>query len=539
MYLPEGRILDNKYNIIRHLGEGGMGTVYCAEESGLKRQVALKLLHSGFIGDEEHRKRFEREGKILSTLSHPNILKFYKFGFCSGIPYIAMELLQGAGLDQLIAHERLDLSQALGIIVQACSALGYAHREGVIHRDVKPANIFLSESNEKRTVKVVDFGLACALTGNAAQKLTRTGVLVGSVHYMSPEQCLGKNADHRSDIYSLGAVLYEMCCGSPPFDADNPIGLMHKHVQEELALHSAYPRLNLESGSAAQALNFILQRALAKNPDDRYQSMAEMEADLRSLSQGKFELHSVRKRTQWKVSPAWVSGGLIFLAAAILGGLCVAKLLSGRSDPLSSPVSATATTANRIGIKSQIQLARSLPMGRARFDTACALLERLGPCRRETVIERKDLLLILRETYHCCDSEGQYEKLLLSDLQATSDQDREWAGRISGWLAEYYFSKGDLIKAESYSVDSLKLLGASGGDFVNKAGVLTTYSRTLRMRGKSFPERGLLESTLETIATQDGDCGYAQLGAEVAHSLVQHDSNDNEMLALSENNLLI
>ncbi len=286
--LAPGTIIDDKYQIIEAIGEGGAGSVFKALEVGLDRVVALKLLHHTHVGDRESQERFKREGKILSALDHPNILLFYKFGMWNNeFPYISMEYLQGESLHEVLRRDqRISGVRCIIIAEQICDAMQYAHDRNVVHRDLKPTNIVLLEKPRADFVKIVDFGLARVLAGEdrSTQHLTKTGSLVGSIYYMSPEQCMGKVADARSDIYSAGCILYEALTGQPPLVADNPIGLMHLHVNvAPLPLQDLVPRdIDIPEGLAS-----IVMRALAKDPSHRYQSMDEMRKDLLLVSSGR------------------------------------------------------------------------------------------------------------------------------------------------------------------------------------------------------------------------------------------------------------
>lgn len=283
MLVTPGTTIDDRYEVLELLGEGGMATVFKAREAGLERVVALKMLHAGLIGSEEDRQRFHREGLILSTLCHANILSFYRFGIWhKTVPYIAMEYLEGITLRQAIQHDSDGLALSLFFQVgeQVCDAMQFAHRQGIVHRDLTPANIMLTGLN-RDVAKIVDFGLSrlSNATPSSKQHLTQTGELIGSPHYMSPEQCSGMKSDHRSDIYSLGCVLYHCLAGEPPLDADNPIGLMQKHVTETPP--SITRRKDLPAG-----LEAVLFKAMSKQLDDRYQSMEEFKHDLQLVQRG-------------------------------------------------------------------------------------------------------------------------------------------------------------------------------------------------------------------------------------------------------------
>lgn len=285
--LKPGTVVDDRYEIVEHLGDGGMGSVYKARERGLERGIALKMLHPSLVGDQEHRDRFRREGAVLATLEHPHILQCYRFGVWQGMfPYISMEYIIGSSLSSVIADAgKVPWERVLTLGQQICAAMEHAHQHKVVHRDLKPANIMVIQGESGDFVKVLDFGLAKILNddGAVSQHLTQTGSLVGSVYYMSPEQCLGKKADLRSDIYSLGCLLYEALTGAPPLRADTPVGLIYLHVNstpESLANHFLQSEL-------PDGLNDALMRSLAKDPADRYQSMEELRAALSLVQQGR------------------------------------------------------------------------------------------------------------------------------------------------------------------------------------------------------------------------------------------------------------
>lgn len=319
-----GTIVDGRYEILLQLGEGGMGTVYKAREIDLQRTLALKMLQPAFIGDEEHRQRFFREGKVLSSLSHPNLLKVYRIGIWDDcFPYIAMEFLSGTTLRSAIDHRHLTLERSLKLAMQICEGMQVVHAAGIVHRDLKPDNVMLVDVNESSgeegalpSVKIVDFGLARILgeSSKMSQHLTQTGALVGSVYYMSPEQCTGKRADSRSDIYALGCILFEAITGDPPFSADNPIGLMHKHSTEPVPSLPSVPGAKFPPG-----LDNLICKAMSKEPSERYQTMHELRDDIMLICDNRgAEIASVGAKPKARSHAGAIAVALLIAAAASL-----------------------------------------------------------------------------------------------------------------------------------------------------------------------------------------------------------------------------
>ena len=267
----EGKILGNRYEIIEKVGNGGMATVYKAEDKVLKRNVAVKVLKDEFTTDEEFIKRFEIEAQSAARLTHPNIVSIYDVGSEDNLYYIVMELIRGKTLKEIIVEERgpLPWKWSVNVAIQIASALEMAHKNNIIHRDIKPHNIIITEDG---IAKVTDFGIAKAVSNST---ITAFGTTIGSVHYFSPEHARGGFTDAKSDLYSLGVVMYEMVTGRVPFDADTPVSVALKHMQEE-------PEEPIElNPNLPSAVNRIIMKALKKDTTLRYQSATDMLADLR------------------------------------------------------------------------------------------------------------------------------------------------------------------------------------------------------------------------------------------------------------------
>ena len=267
----EGKLLGNRYEIIEKIGNGGMSTVYRATDKVLKRNVAVKILRDEFTTDEEFIKRFEVEAQSAARLTHANIVSIYDVGVDGNLYYIVMELIQGKTLKEIIIKERgpLPWKWSVNVAIQIASALEAAHKNNIVHRDIKPHNIIITEDG---IAKVTDFGIAKAVSNST---ITAFGTTIGSVHYFSPEHARGGFTDAKSDLYSLGVVMYEMVTGRVPFDADTPVSVALKHLQEE-------PEEPVDiNPNVPIAINKIIMKALQKDTTLRYQSSTEMLRDLK------------------------------------------------------------------------------------------------------------------------------------------------------------------------------------------------------------------------------------------------------------------
>jgi serine/threonine-protein kinase len=263
-----------KYEIVDVLGRGGMGVVYRGIDKQIGREVAIKTLTQGFAGDGNMLARFYEEGRRTGRLNHPNIVTVYDLGDDNGTPYIVMERVQGEPLDKLMRSEaQFSLADRIGVLKEVCDALGYAHRNNVIHRDVKPANIFVQPDG---SAKLLDFGIARLEKRESDQGLTRTGSLIGTVPYMSPERLRNEDVDGRSDIFAAGVVLFQLVVGQLPFTGSDNV-LMNKILNEP------HPRLSSLRRDLPASLEMVLDRALAKSLDERYPTAEEMAVDLTAV----------------------------------------------------------------------------------------------------------------------------------------------------------------------------------------------------------------------------------------------------------------
>jgi serine/threonine-protein kinase len=269
-----GQVFDGRYRIIRKLGTGGMANVYLAEDEELGRRVAIKVLDERHTQDEQFVERFRREAKNAAALSHPNIVSIYDRGQSNGTYYIAMEYLEGKTLKELlVTRGPTPIRVAVDYTRQILAALGFAHRHGIVHRDIKPHNVIVGPDGR---VKVTDFGIARSGTS----QMTETGSIIGTAQYLSPEQARGAPVSPSSDLYSVGIVLYEMLTGAVPFTGDTPLEIAMKHLSTVPDPPSA------KRHEVPRDLDLVVLRALAKRPDERYTRAEEMDADLARVAKG-------------------------------------------------------------------------------------------------------------------------------------------------------------------------------------------------------------------------------------------------------------
>jgi eukaryotic-like serine/threonine-protein kinase len=344
-----GSVVDGRYEVESAIGEGGMGTVYRVRHKALGKRFALKALRKDLAADGEIAARFIQEARTAAAVSHPGLVEITDFGRLeSGQVYFVMELLEGRSLASLLrTGGPLPAERGLAIVRQLVNALKAAHDSSIVHRDLKPDNIHISKGDGDRDlVKIVDFGLAKVI---GSSKLTRSGMVFGTPHYMSPEQASGELVDHRADIYALGIVMYEMFTGKVPFEADSYMGVLTKHIHMTPAPPSELRSELKELG----ALEDVILRCLQKRPADRYDNLAALLVDLerhlptdpgsaqraRSLLADELELPSrgeVLRRRSGKLAP------LLVVTAAFLSGLLLVVVLRRPGRPVSSSPVASA-----------------------------------------------------------------------------------------------------------------------------------------------------------------------------------------------------
>ena len=268
----KGQLIDDRYKIIKSIGEGGMANVYLAYDTILEREVAVKILRGDLAEDEKFVRRFQREANSASSLKHPNIVEVYDVGEDDGKYFIVMEYINGKTLKSLIKKRgALTLEEVIDIMLQLTSAVSCAHDSYIIHRDIKPQNVMILEDGR---VKITDFGIAMALNNN---ELTQTNSVMGSVHYLPPEQANGSGSTTKSDIYSLGILMFELLTGKLPFKGENAVEIAIKQMREPIpSVCKIYPDI-------PQSVEYVILRATAKNPKNRYKTVTEMHEDLKTV----------------------------------------------------------------------------------------------------------------------------------------------------------------------------------------------------------------------------------------------------------------
>jgi serine/threonine-protein kinase len=322
-----GSILAGRYRLLQIIGEGGMGRIYRAEQIATGQPVAVKVLHPDFVNDEQVVQRFEREAKLTTQLSHPNIVKVIEFGEWNGRLFLAMEMLAGKSLRDLLdrgggkGRRQLTVKRTLMIMRPILEALEYAHGLGVVHRDLKPENIMVVPGRgvfSPEVVKLLDFGIA--KLGNhserTTQKLTQHGLVLGTPDYMPPEQAVGQEADARSDLYSCGVIIYQMLTGRRPFEAASSLDVLVMHLNTQ----PKPLRAAADGAWIPQAVERAVMRALSKRPDERFQSARELRQALeRAAVTGDGDAAvSGTDRTMMAASPARRSAGSRLLPLAVI-----------------------------------------------------------------------------------------------------------------------------------------------------------------------------------------------------------------------------
>lgn len=459
--------LGEDYEVLEVLGFGGMGVVFKARDLRLNKTFAIKVLNPELVTDAQSVKRFQQEARAASSLTHVNLSAVYTFGLGKrGAPFLVMDYLDGHTVGDLIQKEGyLDVPRALDIFIQTTEALVSAHGKGVVHRDIKPNNIMVCETDGVELVKLLDFGIAKVLPNEAsAAKMTQTGEIFGSPLYMSPEQCLGNKIDARSDLYGLGCVMYEVLTGIAPFAAVNPIKTILNHVNEAPIPLS---KLKHDFGIPAD-LEKVILHCLEKDPTARYGSADTLLADLRAVRDGKKISLKAQKKNNKGGSKVFLSLKMlgfssVVLLMAILVGLAVFPRVAENKDPY--------TEADTYDARSAAFFAQG------EYDKAI------------------DLLMFNLHTYKM-DGNPRHESYLADCTQH---------------VGKCYLKKQDYVHAQKYYRDALKIYqkwgGYSGGMM---AEAVTDYEAVLRGMGYPATANKMLKDWSETRTTR-GDPNLRQI----------------------------
>lgn len=458
MQLKSGQLVKGKYEVLSAIGEGGFGYIYLARDLDLERTVVLKIAKFEAYTSEQDQVRFQREAKLVAQLSHPNIVRVYSIDYVeSGKPFIAMEYLEGTSLLQILqeSHCGLQQKQCLKLFEQICQGLAYAHKSGVLHRDLSAANIIVTGKEPEQITKIIDFGLGKKTENSPdATNLTRTHELLGNPCYMSPEACRGEKVNKLHDIYSLGVVLYEMLTGSPPFEASNPISLLYLHLNE----FPREPQISWKDNHEAQKIKNIALKCLQKDKENRFQNVDE----IISLLNGQTPLDDTGNISSKRLIKRWgdhssdqagtkKSPSILFsilIIAFILAASCVLMQLATKKSPANIVSQKPPADAEGQRIKEQAErlIRHSLSFNEA--------------TDRSMAKNIRDKLITSAEDLEGKNDLGETERVLLHLLtlsrKAFGSESIETEGSLAS-LAAFYVRRSNLEKAEPLYEQALTL----------------------------------------------------------------------------------
>jgi len=436
-----GDTFDDKYELQEVLGSGGIGTVYKAQQLDLGRTVALKILQQHTASDKEYRARFLQEALALSKLSHANIVAVYHLGVTAdSIPYMVMEYVKGQSVRGLMnSVERLPVLRALKIIAEAARALSYVHQHDIVHRDLKPENILLADLPEPDTVKLVDFGLARLQSSDAqGQRLTRTGELMGTTAYMSPEQCQGKVADFRTDIYSLTACLYEMLVARVPFEADTAVEMMYKHITA--------PVPSIESTRSdlfKTGLDELIFKGMNKDPQQRFGSMEEMSGRIDNV----ISLLGTTGASGRRAMPVIIVAAKVLAALIIVAGIGVVAYRSAHKDAQLSAISEPAK-AESYETRQQRQLSEEIKRLKKTASRTISIFNAMTPKER---IESEDTPLLFAVQQRLAGA--QMKSSLRQDRKDAKDTCTKIISISKSLGNDNRLAAGYVLRADAESID--------------------------------------------------------------------------------------
>jgi serine/threonine protein kinase len=447
--LSIGQLVADKYRVVEQIGLGGMGVVYKVEHLQLKRPFALKLMLPGPYGFDKGRlQRFDQEAKAASVLHHQNLVGIHDYGSTAdGAPYVVMDYVEGRTVDVMLKDGPVAEADAIEIAIQLCDGLEYAHGKTVVHRDIKPSNIIVSTENGKLRARILDFGIAKVLDPKDEQSkvLTQTGEVVGSPQYMSPEQCMGYKLDGRTDIYSLGCVLFEMLTGRKVFVGDAPMAVMYMHLNERAPL---FRTVNGAPKVRSEVERVVLQM-LEKDPDSRYQNADDLKKDFLLVKSGKNPVKEVSQaRQRFKSFAAAAKTGCIVLVGALLM-LGAINLYNQHQDSLRPQWMRLMAQANQ-----QLTAGHNLEDAELLFRKALKEAEKSG----ESPDVREDILIQLSRT---CSDRQEYRRAWDYAVSALSISEThpENARRASilDAIVQSYLDLGDGKDAVDYAEWAVKV----------------------------------------------------------------------------------
>jgi len=430
------------YRIEKKLGEGGMGEVFLATDTRLDRKVAIKFLSSDKAADPESRQRFIHEAKAEAMLSHPNIVTFHEVGEAEGQAFIVMEHIEGRTLPELVRAEQLSLPQILDIVIQVSEGLQAAHEKGVVHRDIKPENIMVTPRGH---VKIADFGLA---RWKGATTITKSGTRMGTAYYMSPEQVEGRKIDHRSDIFSLGVVLYELICKQRPFEGATEAVVLYEVLNSQPAPLARFCR------DMPDEIERIVTKCIAKNPGERYQSASDLVADLRHLRR---ELESGSGSGASRVTqagrPAPAGRKSVMISAAALAAAIVVLLVAKPWRVVVEPTQEAEAVENRLAVMYFDNMVDPDDAGRLGEIVSSLLITDLSESEYVSVVSNQRLYDILKNM----GREGQKRI------------DREVASQVAERARARWMLMGDILQVEPELIVSARLVEVSSGSVLSSA----------------------------------------------------------------------
>jgi tRNA A-37 threonylcarbamoyl transferase component Bud32 len=510
-----GTTLADRYQILSLLGEGGMGLVYKARHVLMRRMVAIKIIRQEYVSSLNAQQRFQQEAQAVSALKHPNIVDVYDFGISpDGTPYLVMDYLEGTSLTELIRDNgKMDPQRAMGIFRQACRALNHAHQNGIIHRDFKASNIMICSGDDGEVVKIVDFGMAKLLRGDASgasqMELTQQGDVFGSPLYMSPEQCKGQKLDERSDIYSLGCVMYLVLTGAPPLIGDNVLDTMQRQINEEpIPISHAVGEDDFPA-----FLDNIVSKALCKNPNDRYQSIALLLAELEDGMSGGAgvpllidEIPPEKAQKPFEKYTKLIQGKTVEIhlgLTAVLIALCVglACFVSGRMFEIANDDKEVNLWVDYQQAGERDRLQGNLDAAEKNYRMAIAEANKFG--RRDPRLAKS--LLSLGTTYVQNKEFSKAENILNRAVTVLSACYGKDCQELSGpylVLGKALAAEGKFEKAEEFQKKALELVESNfGSDSDRVAGILTDYAKMKRQNGDSAGAKDI-EERLSTMSKQ-------------------------------------